>query len=498
MTDYGPDVIADKLEKARRAKARRERAKAKPRTNGEVHPDTALQGDVLPPQLHGCPLTEDGVAQAFAIERGEALRFCHGPNRWHWWDGTRWKPEQTKLAFDWVRDLARRMSRSTDKAATRAIIGKRAFAGGVEVFAQADRAFAVTPELWDRDPWLLGTPGGTVDLRTGELRAASRDDYITKQTAITPAEPGAPCPIWREFLDQITCHDQQLRRFLQQLFGYSLTGDVREECMFFLYGAGANGKGTLLRTVSHVMGDYAVAADMATFTLGKFDRHPTELAKLAGARMVTASETERGRSWAWSRIKDLTGNERPISARFMRQDFFEFAVTFKLVIAGNHKPHLPSTDEATARRMNVLPFTFTATEPDDTLKNRLAEEYPAILRWAIDGCLDWQANRLMRPAVVLAATQSYLDEQDLFTQWVDAECTTGLQISDTHAALFGSWTAFALANGEDPGSGKDFAERMANLTKVERVKDTPGHHGKRGYTGIAVLRPEPADWRDPC
>jgi putative DNA primase/helicase len=390
------DLANDLVEQNKRAKERRERKQARDNGNAE----DVLQGDILPPELHGFELTEDGVAQAFVIERGNDLRFCHGPNRWHRWDGTRWKPEQTKLAYHWVRELARRMARSVDAERTRAVIGKAAFAGGVERFAQSDRAFAVTPDLWDRDPWLLGAPWGTVDLRTGELHPPSREDYITKQTLVTPAEAGAPCPIWHQFLDQITCSDRALRRFIQQMFGYALTGDVRGECMFFLHGSGQNGKGTLLRTVARIMGDYAVASDMATFTVGKYDRHPTELAKLAGARMVTATETERGRTWAWSRVKELTGNERPISARFMRRDFFEFDVTFKLVFAGNHKPHLPSTDEATARRMNLLPFNYTAREPDETLKRALIAEYPAILRWAIDGCLDWQANGLLRPACV--------------------------------------------------------------------------------------------------
>jgi putative DNA primase/helicase len=328
------------------------------------------------------------------------------------------------------------------------------------------------------------------------LHPPSRDDFITKQTLVTPAEPSTPCPIWYHFLEQITCGDRGLRRFIQQLFGYSLTGDVREECMFFLYGPGQNGKGTLLGTVAHVMGDYAVASDMATFTLAKYDRHPTELAKLAGARMVTATETERGRTWAWSKIKELTGNERPISARFMRQDFFEFPMMAKLVFAGNHKPHLPSTDEATARRMNLLPFRFVARQPDKTLKASLIPEYPAILRWAIDGCLDWQANGLLRPDCVHEATREYLEEQDLFTQWVDAECTTEKEESDTHRELFKSWAAFAIANGEAPGSGRDFAERMKEAG-FPAVRHTPGQRGKRGYLRIAVIRPERADWSDP-
>jgi putative DNA primase/helicase len=491
MTEESRQLTNELIAQNQRAKERREKKQAGTGGNGD-----ALHGSILPPELHGCELTEDGCAQAFAIERGNELRFCHGPNRWHRWDGTRWKVEPTKLAFHWVRELARRMAGSASKAKTRETLGKKAFAGGVEGFAQADRTFAVELDLWDRDPWLLGTPGGTVDLRTGELHFPSREDFITKQTLVTPAEAGTPCPIWREFLDQVTCGDRELRRYIQQMFGYALTGDVREECIFFLFGHGANGKGTLLRTVARVMGDYAVASDMATFTVGKYDRHPTELAKLAGARMVTATETERGRTWAWSRIKELTGNERPISARFMRRDFFEFDGTFKLVFAGNHKPHLPSTDEATARRMNLLPFLFTATEPDNTLKEALVAEYPAILRWAIDGCLDWQANGLLRPDCVVEATQEYLDEQDLFSQWVDAECTTGLYDTDTHKSLFGSWTAFAIANGEEPGNGNDFADRMRAMG-FKLLKHTPGLNGQRGWRGVAIRRPDPADWTNP-
>jgi putative DNA primase/helicase len=489
-----PHALAHNLIKQNeREKQRHDRKKA----DGDGMDADALHGDVLPPELHGCALTEDGVAQAFAIERGGELRFCHGPNRWHRWDGTRWKAEQTKLAFHWVRELARRMASNADAERTRATLGKKAFAGGVEAFAQADRAFAVTLDIWDRDPWLLGTPGGTVDLRTGELHLPSREHFITKQAAVTPAEPGVDCPIWRQFLDQITCNDRELRRYIQQLCGYALTGDVREECMFFLFGKGQNGKGTLLRSVAHVMGDYAIASDMATFTVGKYDRHPAELAKLAGARLVTATETERGRMWAWSRIKELTGNERPISARFMRRDFFEFDVTFKLVFAGNHKPHLPSTDEATARRMNLLPFNYTARDDrDDMLKVKLADEYPAILRWAIDGCLDWQANGLLRPQCVIEATADYLDQQDLFSQWIDAECTTLPSDADTHKALFGSWAAFATSNGEGPGSGRDFADRMREAG-FKPIRHVPGDNARRGYSGVAVNRPDAADWPDP-
>jgi putative DNA primase/helicase len=240
------------------------------------------------------------------------------------------------------------------------------------------------------------------------------------------------------------------------------------------------------------MGDYAVAADMATFTASKHDRHPTELARFAGVHLVTASETEQGRTWAWSRIKEMTGNEGRMSARFVYKDHFEFEPTAKLVFTGNHKPNLPSTNQATARRMRLVPFEFVAREPDDRLKARLEMEAPAILRCLIDGCLDWQANGLQRPQCEVEATREYLAEQNVLAQWVDAECTTGSDDSATFAALFASWVAFAQAHGEEPGTSRDFAQRM-RATGFRDIKHVPGHHDMRGYRGIALKRTPAAD-----
>jgi hypothetical protein len=178
----------------------------------------------------------------------------------------------------------------------------------VEAFARADPQLAVTAEIWDRDPWLLGTPGGTVDLRTGELRTARREDFITKQTGAAP-EPGEPRR-WLQFLREATAGDSELVRFLQQVAGYCLTGSTREHSLFFIYGPGGNGKSVFLNLLNYVLGDYATTAAMETFTASKHDRHPTDLAMLNGARLVSASETEEGRAWAESRIKQLTGGDK--------------------------------------------------------------------------------------------------------------------------------------------------------------------------------------------
>jgi putative DNA primase/helicase len=352
-------------------------------------------------------LSEDGVARSFAIFYSDVLRYCHSTGAWFEWTGSYWRKNEVGLAPHYVRLLARDMSKGNKKANS---VRKKSFAAGVETFARNDPVFARTIEAWDKDPFLLGTPDGVVDLRSGKLRPADPADGITKLTSVAPAAQ-ANCPLWLKFLDESTGGDAELIRLLQQLCGYSLTGDTREHALFFIYGGGGNGKSVFLNTVSHIMLDYATMAAMDTFTASRSDKHPTDLAMLRGARLVTASETEEGKAWAEARIKSLTGGDT-ISARFMRQDFFSFKPQFKLCIIGNHKPVLQNVDEAARRRFNIVPFTRKPAKPDRELESKLLGEAPAILRWMIDGCLDWQRNGLVRPASVTEATAAYFDEQD--------------------------------------------------------------------------------------
>jgi putative DNA primase/helicase len=233
------------------------------------------------------------------------------------------------------------------------------------------------------------------------------------------------------------------------------------------------------------MGDYATTAAMDTFTASATDKHPTDLAMLQGARMVSASETEEGRAWAESRIKQMTGGD-PIRARFMRQDFFEYRPQFKLVIVGNHKPVLRNVDDAAKRRFNIIPFVHKPHAPDKRLETKLMAEWPAILAWAIEGAIDWQRNGLVRPAVVADATAEYFTEQDSVRQWEKECCETGGRtISDTTANLFASWSAYAQANGEKPGSTKWFSQ-VLQRHGCQPVAETPGHRKKRGFLGITV------------
>lgn len=439
-------------------------------------------------------LTEHGVAQEFARRHGQNLRYCHDTGAWFRWTGHRWQQDKTKLAFHWARHLSAELSRPAPFK-TKAVTGKAAFAGAVERFAQADRTFAVMSEIWDADPFLLGTPTGVVDLRTGKLRKAERKDYITRQAMVAPDFSGGR-QLWDRFLAEATLGDTGLQRFLQQVAGYCLTGDVREHALFFVYGPGGNGKSVFLNVLTGLMGDYATTAAMDTFTASVTDKHPTDLAMLKGARVVSASETEEGRAWAESRIKQMTGGD-PIRARFMRQDFFEYRPQFKLIIVGNHKPVLRNVDDAARRRFNIIPFVHKPQAPDRQLEQKLRAEWPAILAWAIEGASDWLNNGLVRPAVVAEATNEYFTEQDSVRQWVEECCDTGGRgLCATTAALFASWSVYAMANGEKPGSAKWFSQ-ILHRHGYEPVTETPGHRKKRGFLRIAVKNVDTsAQWQN--
>lgn len=270
------------------------------------------------------------------------------------------------------------------------------------------------------------------------------------------------------------------------------TGLTREHALVFVYGPGGNGKSVFLNVLTAILAAYATTAAMDTFTASIGDKHPTDMAMLRGARLVTASETEEDRAWAEARIKQLTGGD-PVTARFMRQDFFTFVPAFKLTIVGNHQPALRNVDDAAKRRFNIVPFIRKPERPDRQLEDKLRGEYPAILRWMIDGCLDWQEHGLVRPASVVAATADYFSEQDLLAQWLHDKCEVRegeRSWRETSAELFTSWSIYAKAAGDDPGTMKSFGPAM-------RRKGFPAYRTEkaRGFRGVR-LRSEQTYGRD--
>jgi putative DNA primase/helicase len=472
------DALTSAAQEWRDERDRRERGKAT--ANGNGAPPVGEKID-RPPAF-----SDDALALRFADRHSADLRFVAGWGKWLRWDAARWRFDDTLHAYDLARRVCREAAAECNKPKIAVAIASAKTVAAVERLARADRRIAATIDQWDSDPWLLNTPAGVVDLHTGNLRPHRTEDYMTKIAAVGPR---GHCARWLRFLARITGDDAALIAYVRRMLGYALTGLTSEHALFFCYGKGANGKSVLLSTVSGLLSDYHKTAPIETFTASNADRHPTDLAGLRGARLVTATETEEGRRWAESRIKQLTGGDT-VSARFMRQDFFEYRPAFKLIIAGNHKPSLRSVDEAIRRRFHLIPFAVTIPpdERDGELTEKLKAEWPGILQWIIDGCLDWQAEGLRQPQAVADATAAYMEAEDALAAWIDDRCECDPAAWESSTILFASWSAWAERAGENTGTMRRFAQTLESRGfQLQRMR-----HG-RGFLGIRVKPSEDAE-----
>jgi len=423
-------------------------------------------------------ISEDELALEFT-EANPNHRWVDAWHKWFYWTGQVWREDSTLHVFDLVRQFIRNYSWVSDKPRD---LRRATTIAAVEKLARSDRAYSAVTDQWDADPMLLNTPSGMVDLRTGQVHEHSAEKYCTKITGTELAL--GQCPRWLRFLDDICKKDAELIAFLRRVSGYCLSGDTREHALFFLHGFGGNGKSTFLNVLKGVMGDYATDAPMETFTASKGDRHPTELAKLNGARLVVATETEEGRRWAESRIKQLTGGDR-VSARFMRQDFFEYVPQFKLVIAGNHKPRIQNVDVAMRRRLHLVPFeaSFQGDKRVTDMEEQLKDEWAVILGWMVEGFLEWQNQGLNPPASVSEATEHYFTNQDMLSEWRAERCETGPGKWETPTRLFASWREFAKAAQHPVGERSSFNDRMEAAGFMQHRDREKGRH----WQGISVV-----------
>lgn len=437
--------------------------------------------EILPPEF-----ADDALALEFSRAYGGVARYVDAWGRWFLWDGHVWKHDDTLRVVDVCRHTCRSNAVNAPPSVQKSVTSAKTIAA-VERLARADRRHAATIKQWDADPWLLNTPGGIVDLQTGETSPHDPNRHMTK---ITTVSPGGECPMWLGFLNQIMSGDQSMVAYLQRVCGYCLTGITREHAMWFAYGTGRNGKGVMLNTLTAIMGDYALTADPDTFTATGQGRHLTVLARLQGARLVVAQETEQGVPWAEARVKQVTGGD-PITANFMRQDPFTFIPQFKLFMAGNHKPALRTVDEAIKARFNLVPFevTIPATERDPELPEKLKDEWPGILRWMIDGCMAWQRDGLASPDIVRAATDDYLAAEDALAIWIAERCKKLGYGSTETKKLFTDWNTWAKATGEQPGTMRLFSQE---LTKRGYKPKLDPSTRRSAFEGIALDDVQPS------
>ena len=405
---------------------------------------------------NGNKKTEDAIAEVFATENERDLRYCVDSGKWFRYDpkGKIWRGDSKNTTFNAIRMTVRSFNPNYN-----ATLGKAAFVAGVEKLCKSDPRLAVTADEWDKAPMRLGTPGKIISLDDPGAVLDERACRITKSTITAPL-PGRP-EVWLNLLNQITFGDSEFILYLQRLAGYCLTADTREQALFFFYGTGENGKGLFINTLMHILADYGKTATMDTFVKTYGDKHSTDLAELAGARLVTSTETDEGRSWKTSLIKAVTGGDS-ITARFMFQNNFTFKPKFKLVISSNFRPRLNNVDIGMKRRLHVIPFKFKAEKRDNTLQDKLYKEAGQIFSWMIEGCRDWLKNGLPKPKAVKFETEDYFDLQDVFGQWLNANC---VQSNDEKTVghsreLYKSWVDFAESEGVKPGSTKSFASDM--------------------------------------
>ena len=426
---------------------------------------------------------EDGLAMAFSHQFSEDWRYCAPWSKWLVWNGVRWNIDKALYVMHLCRLICRVASAHADAPKIKGRLASSGTISAIERIVRSEPRHSATVDEWDSNAWLLNTPGGVVDLRTGARGPHDRDRRMTK---VSTATPQGQCPVWRNFLVNVTGGDEALQDYLQRVVGYCLTGDISTHALFFLYGTGANGKSVFVNVISTVLGDYAANAPMDTFMESRSDRHPTDLAGLRGARFVSATETEQGRRWNESKIKAITGGD-DITARLMHQDFFTYSPQFKLLIAGNHKPAIRNIDEAMRRRMHLIPFTITVPpeKRDPLLTEKLLAERDGIMAWAVQGCLLWQSHGLRQPQSVMAATDEYFEAEDAMGRWVSERCNLGVNHKALTATLFNDWKQWAELSGEYIGTQRRFSDALL----ARRFEKWRNSMGVRGYQGIDLKQP---------
>ena len=464
----------------------------------DVDPAEAL---TFEPVKHGRPLTDLGNAERFADRNiGRAL-YCYPWGYWLVWDGRRWIQDDSGA----TEALAKLTVRQTyvEAAGTRVeterkALGKWALASETRyrikaMLELAQSELAVTPKVLDANPLQLNVLNGTLDLTTGNLRPHHPGDLLTKLAPVS-YDPDARYPLWDRFLAETTDDDPDLIRFLARCVGYSLTGNTSEEKLFFVHGPAAAGKSSFLEAVKAILGDYSTTADFETFLARSYVGGPRpDIARLAGIRMVASVEVAEGRRLAEGLVKLLTGGDT-VTARFLYHGEFEFLPQFKLWLSANAAPVAKHDDLALWRRILKLPFDHTIPEDkrDPSVKARLKDPEmagPAILAWAVQGCMDWQAIGLAIPERVEQATESYRLSQDPLREFIEECCVLDLDAWMSATELRGAYEAWGRENGISEKAlvqGKRWGEGM-RARGCEQVRQYVGERQVRGWKGIGLV-----------
>lgn len=503
-------LLLQKLQQERRRTQEREEQE-----NAAVAKEAeASAGDVEPDDF---PLTDAGNGERLFARHGGHLVYVPQLKKWRGYTRRYWKDDDTglanRLAVETVRDLKRRavaMSASGDPRAKKlsAKIFKHATDSESDrrLRAMLDQAWKVkgasaTPDKFDVDPWKFNCVTGTINLRTGELLPHNPADMITKMSPVA-YDPAATAPTFEAYLDAIFGGNEKLKTFIKRMIGYCLSGCTTERALFILWGAGSNGKSTLLSILRRLLGPYANHIAAKTLLATKDDRVRNDIARLKGARAVTASESDEGRHLAEGLVKEMTGGEDKLTARFLYGEDFEYQPEFKILYATNHRPSIRGNDPAIWDRLKLIPFNvrFYDSEKaaeeagadrsrvkDKSLIDKLSAEMPGILAWAVQGCLEWQRDGLGIPDEVRDATQGYREEMDRLSDFIAESCVVGPETRAPASELYEVYKIWAQLSGEEPMSQTKFGRQLSDRGFVAE-RDT--NSGRMNRLGIGILKSE--------
>lgn len=414
-------------------------------------------------------LTELGNAERIAFEYGHVIKYVSDMG-WLIWDGKRWKIDTKKEIERITNKVLRGLYKSEDEMETK--WARMCERRNIRMNSIKDLMPLVPGEReeFDRNKYLFNVANGIVDLKTGKLQPHDRELSITK-IANVDYDKKAKCPEWMNFLDQIFQGDKELIEYMQRLIGYSLTGEITEQIMVFLIGGGSNGKSTFINIIKDLMGEYGKQAKSDTFIKKKETGANNDIARLVGARFVSAIESEDGEVLSEAFVKQITGGE-PVLARFLRQEYFEYIPEFKVFFTTNHKPVIKGTDEGIWRRIKLVPFNLQLPKHKRDLKlsEKLSLEMPGVLNWAIEGCLKWQKMGLNEPRKVSKATGDYKEEMDIIGPFLYERCHIDAEQKISAKELYEVYSNWCYQNGEFALKNRAFY----------RVLETQGFKKERG------------------
>ena len=433
-------------------------------------------------------MTDTGNAHRLVDKFGTLIRYSYNRKKWVYWDGRMWRLDEgseiKKFADVICEDIKKEAILEQDEKTQVDMLkwaNKTASSKGKDAMikeAQHLEGIPASMDEFDSYTDYINCQNGIVNLRNGELMPHDSNFMMSKIASCDYDEKGTTPKLWLSFLDDVTNHDKELQDYIQKCVGYSLTGSTREQCAYFLYGMGNNGKSTFLDVIADMLGGYASNAQPETIMMKKWgsDGANSDIARLKSARFVTSEEPTEGVRLNEGLLKQLTGGSK-VTCRFLYGDEFEYMPEFKIWIATNHKPIIRGTDFGIWRRIKLIPFevNIPAEKIDKVLKYKLKKEMPQILRWAVEGCIKWQKEGLQEPTRVQEAVKEYKQEMDLLAGFleecvvIDYDCKEKISSSD----LFMCYSRWAKNNNEYEMSSKKFFREIGKKLP-EKGRDSRG------------------------